>query len=189
MFFENFVLDDERVVNFMVKKLFLMCVCVAILMFCSIALANYPKYLNGDTNYVLVDGHMGNAYYVDKSSLVVQKYDPPQYIIAVNVVTANSAYDDAKDFYERGGQGKIIDTHVYRFFYNWDRTEMYWDNTGHNGWQYLSPNASWAETRIKMPAGEMAFYLAYNMKFYGTYRWRSDYSDKYYELFDDQFYK
>lgn len=33
--------------------------------------ANYPTHLNGDKNYILVDGHMGVAWYVDRSSLAV----------------------------------------------------------------------------------------------------------------------
>ena len=27
----------------------------------------YPDYLNGDSNYILCDGHMGYAWYVDDS--------------------------------------------------------------------------------------------------------------------------
>lgn len=48
---------------------------------------SYPVYLNGDRNYILCDAYKETAWYLDRSSLNVQKYDPPQYIIAVNVVT------------------------------------------------------------------------------------------------------
>lgn len=51
----------------------------------------YPKCLNGDSNYILCDGHMGYAWYVNKSLLTMQKYEAPQYIIAVNVVTVLNA--------------------------------------------------------------------------------------------------
>ena len=62
-----------------------MCLFMLVMVIGSVASANYPTHLNGNANYILVDGHMGTAWYVDKSSLVVQKYEPPQYIIAVNV--------------------------------------------------------------------------------------------------------
>ena len=69
----------------------------------SVAFANYPTYLNGNRDLILCDGHMGMGYYVDRTSLVVQKYEPPQYIIAVNVVTAVSAIGDERDFYAAAG--------------------------------------------------------------------------------------
>ena len=81
------------------KKIFSMCLFMLVMVIGSVASANYPTHLNGNANYILVDGHMGTAWYVDKSSLVVQKYEPPQYIIAVNVVSASSAYDE-RDFYQ-----------------------------------------------------------------------------------------
>lgn len=45
------------------------------------------------------------------------------------------------------------------------------------GGRYLNPQGSWAETGISMPAGEIAFVLAYNYKFYGD---RAYYSDDFY---------
>jgi len=143
---------------------------VGVLMLCfsSVANANYPIYLNGDRNLILCDGHMGMAWYVDRTTLNVQKYEPPQYIITVNVVSASSAYNNEEDFYN-GGKGKIKDVRRMRFFYNWDLRKMYIDTTGKDGWRLLSPNGSWAESGVVMPAGELAFYLAYNMKFYGCF--------------------
>ena len=44
----------------------------------AVGFANYPMYLNGDRDLILCDGHMGTAWYVDRTSLVVQKYEPPQ---------------------------------------------------------------------------------------------------------------
>lgn len=57
---------------------------------------SYPVYLNEDRNYILCDAYKETAWYLDRSSLNVQKYDPPQYIIAVNVVTVPDA--------DRGGR-------------------------------------------------------------------------------------
>lgn len=95
----------------------------------------------------------------------MQKYAPPQYIIAVNVCQVNNADK---------GNTAISRVFTQRFFYNWDLRRMYVDRDGNSNWRYLSPNGSWAETGIAMPAGEMAFYLAYNMRFYG-YRYNSDF--------------
>ena len=130
--------------------------------------ANYPAYLNGDRNFILVDGHMGTAWYVDRSSLAVQSYNPPSYIIAVNVISAQSAIDDVQDFYN-GGEGAAIGIKTYRFSYDWDSRSMYVDR-GYQGWEYLNPWGCWAETGIRMPAGEMAFALAYGLRFYGKFR-------------------
>ena len=120
----------------------------------------YPDHLNGDPNYILCDGHMGVAWYVDRSSLNVQKYAPPQYIIAVNVVTVPDADK---------GSTAISQVKTYRFFYNSDLVRMYVDRNLNDNWSYLDPNGSWAQTGIIMPTGEIAFALAYNYKFYGKY--------------------
>ncbi|WP_196599620.1 hypothetical protein [Pectinatus frisingensis] len=71
---------------------------VVMMMLASVAFA-YPAHLNDDPNYILCDGHMGGAYYVDRSSLVVEQYKPPVYIIAVNVVSVPDA-DRGKTKYQ-----------------------------------------------------------------------------------------
>ena len=122
--------------------------------------ANYPVHLNGDPNFILVYGHMGTAWYLDRSSLNVQKYAPPHYIIAVNIVSVRNA--------DRGNTD-INSVTTKRFLYNWNTRDMYVErNLNASDWRYLRPNGSWAETGVTMPTGEMAFYLAYNLKFYGS---------------------
>ncbi len=138
--------------------------------FCHKAEANYPEYLNGDRNYIRCDGHMGTAWYVVASSLNVEKYEPPQYIISVDVVSARSAIDDERDFYENGGAGKITGVKHHRFFYNWNLRRMYYDSKGNNDWRYLDPKGDWAHTGIHMPAGQIAFLLAYDLEFYSGYK-------------------
>ena len=145
------------------KKVISLLSFIAVMCFAAVSFANYPSHLNGDSNYILVDGHMGGAWYVDRSSLNVEKYAPPEYVIAVNVVTADSAIGDERDFYS-GGQGKITDVRTYRFYYNWNTKRMYQDQNGNLA--YIDPWGPWASTGVRMPAGEMAFYLAYNLKFY-----------------------
>ena len=135
-----------------------------LVMFCALLLSSvagaYSPYLNGDSNFILCDGHMGTAWYVDRSSLVVEKYAPPQYIIAVNVCTVDNA---------NNGNTEISKVQTLRYFYNWNLREMYADRDGNSNWRYLDPHGSWSKTGISMPAGEIAFALAYNLKFYGVY--------------------
>lgn len=136
----------------------LLCTLMLLIATTACAFAYYPTYLGGDDNYIMVDGHMGYGYYVDKSSLNVQMYNPPQYIIAINVCTVPDA--------DRGNTD-ISGVQTMRFFYNYDLRKMYIDHhTGSSDWRYLDPHGSWAETGIGMPAGEKAFELAYGMEFY-----------------------
>ncbi|MEZ7590030.1 hypothetical protein [Veillonella atypica] len=122
--------------------------------------ADYPLHLYGDPNFILVDAHMGTGWYLDRSSLNVQKYAPPQYIIAINIVSVRDA--------DRGNTS-IYGVTTKRFLYNWNTQAMYVERQlNSNDWRYLKPRDSWANIGISMPAGEMAFYLAYNMKFYGS---------------------
>lgn len=144
---------------------------VIMMMLASAAFA-YPAHLNGDSNYILCDGHMGTGYYVDRSSLQVKQYTPPSYIITVNVVSVPDA--DA-------GKTKISDVKTYHFMYRYDQRNMYVPMEDPNSdldWRYLKPRGSYAETGISMPAGEIAFYLAYNLRFYGE---RAGYGDSFYD--------
>lgn len=169
------------------RKLVSMVVGLLILATSSLALANNLTYLNGDRNFIMVDMHMGSIWYVDRSSLVVQQYEPPQYTIAVNVVEARSAIGDERDFLN-GGEGAIVSVKTKRFFYNWDLRRMYVDRNGNSDWRYLDPNGCWAATGISMPAGEIAFALAYNLKFYGGKKFYNSLLRRMMCPYDDAFY-
>ena len=144
------------------KKLLLLMTLIFSIFLSNSAIAGgiYDDHLNGDPNFILVDGHMSSAWYIDRSSLVVQKYAPPQYIIAVNVITVNN--------YERGNRS-ISKVTTMRFLYNWNTKDMFIDRDLNNNWRHLRPNGPWSDTGIVRPAGEMAFYLAYNLKFHGNF--------------------
>ena len=171
----------------LMKRFFALVVGLCVFILSRAAFANYPTYLNGDRNLILCDGHMGVAWYVDRTSLVVQKYEPPQYIIAVNVVTADSAVGDERDFYS-GGKGRIKEVRTMRFFYNWDLRKMYVGKGGADDWRFIPPTGSWAETGISMPAGEIAFALAYNMRFYGSMPFYDKFLKREVMVFNDDFY-
>lgn len=138
--------------------------------------AIYPDYWRNDTNFPLVWGHMGTARYMDKTSLVVQRYDPPNYVIAVNVITVYGA---------DSGNTEIARVDTFRYYYNYENTGMYTigDNEARH---YIKPTGSNAESGLVMYVGEAAFYTAYHMKFYGAQNW--NFGSFYSKVFDDDFY-
>lgn len=144
---------------------------VILLICCSIAsiafASGYPDYLGGNRNLLFCGGHMGTGWYVDKTSLVVQEYNPPKYQIAVNVLQVNDA--------DRGNTSYSVHTVYWR--YDWNTRKMYRSNTGYNNWHYVPPTGSLAETGHEF-SGEMAFYLAYHMKFYGSKTYWNDFLQK-----------
>ena len=169
------------------KRIFILLLGLLVFAVSGVAFANYPMYLTGDRNFILCDGHMGTAWYVDASSLNVLRYEPPEYVIAVDVVTARSAVGNEDDFYS-GGSGMVTDVSTMRFLYDWDACAMYAWNDAEMDWYYLPPGGSWAETGITMPAGEIAFYLAYRMKFYGSRPQYNEYLRRNVSVFEDVFY-
>ena len=72
------------------RKIVSLLVAVFILVLSSVTFA-YPAHLNGDTNYIFCDANMGYGKYIDYNSLSIKKYAPPEYIIAVEVVTVPDA--------------------------------------------------------------------------------------------------
>ena len=150
------------------KKFFALFVLVLLIIFQPNAQASYPDHLNGDPDYVCTDGHMGAGWYMKKSSLNVESYSPPIYVISVSVYTVNDA--------DRGNTN-YTKVETFRFRYDWDSRSMYVqtrDKDWNYSWRYLDPNGSWAKTGISMPTGEMAFYVAYRQKFYGQFYGRYD---------------
>ena len=115
----------------------------------------YPDYWNGDRNFIFVDGKQGAALYMKKSSLNVEQYAPPIYVISVDLY-----HVDDPD--RNNTRYRSID--VRRFRYNFAKREMYTqDRSGK--WNRLMSGVSSTTTS----AGEMAFYIAYGKKFYGDY--------------------
>ena len=47
------------------KNFFMLLSMLSIMMCSCTAFANYPTHLYGDKNFILCDGHMGSAWYVD----------------------------------------------------------------------------------------------------------------------------
>lgn len=147
----------KHVLRNFVAAIFLLCICIIPLS----SSASAPIYLNGDPNFVRIDSHYDDAYYLDRSSMYVQKYEPPEYIIVVNICKVRNAFQ---------GNTDIASVTTTQFNYdiskknNW---KMYYSYPDLNEWRYIQPHYTYATNGIVLPAGEMAFYIEYNMPFYG----------------------
>ena len=140
------------------KRIVLIIIALCMMVVSHTVFASYPKYLGENKNYIICAGHHGIGYYIDRSSLDVEKYNPPHYIIAVKVAIVEDADK---------GKTQIQSFQNYRFYYNWNDKTM-WYGLGKD-WTYISREGTWAEIGVPLPTGELAFSLAYNMKFYGLY--------------------
>ena len=65
---------------------------------------------------------MGVGYYADRSSVQVEKYAPPKYQLAINVV----GVEFSDEYWRRhetyiGGPYTMGDSFTLKFRYNWDR--------------------------------------------------------------------
>lgn len=141
--------------------------------------ANAPRFLGGDSNFICIEVFQGYGFYLDKSSMYVEKNEPPQHIIAVNICMVPDVYK---------GSTTIAKVKTERFFYNTDLKQMYYDKGGNYDWKLINPAGPIAETSVVMPAGEMAFYLTYHKKFYGKYSHYSSLYGRYIPNFTDDFY-
>ena len=138
-----------------------------LVMLISTALANYPGTMDNG-NLVLVDGGMGVGYYADRSSVEVERYAPPDYQIAINVVSVEFS-DDYWRSHETyiGGPYKMGSSFTMRFRYNWDRKVISYLRGGQ--WMDWDVNHDYchADGDPMIPyTAEVAFVSAYNMRFF-----------------------
>ena len=142
---------------------------LATLLLSAIAFANpYPATLDNG-NLVLVDGGMGVGRYADRSSVAVEQYAPPNYQIAISLVsiTFSDEYWRQHDTYV-GGPYRMGESFPLRFRYNWDRRSVaYIWGSNWQDWD-INRDYSHAEGEPLIPnAAEVAFVSAYNMRFFG----------------------
>ena len=123
-------------------------------------------------NYIALGGAgTGLSLYMDKNSINVHEYNPPYYIIAFKKVS----------FYvhpsaENNGQWvEDAESSIERYYYDFDNKKMYWEHkylypVEKTEWEYIDPQKSdsTSGSRAMFAAGEIAFFLAYNMNFYGN---------------------
>lgn len=158
---------------------FLLGVMVFALSSVTLAMGNYPMYLGGNKNYIFCDVRTGVATYLDRSSLNVQKYAPPEYIIAANFITVQPAKfrEDSSapehPMYINGELCGLYGPNTLRFKYDWDSRKMYVENTSriveddNREWGFVPRPGQGLPYEVNIAReGEMLFYSAYHMRFY-----------------------
>lgn len=125
---------------------------------------------NNSKNYVYI-GHMSNAgdsIYVMRSSIDVQEYKPPKYIIEISCA----------QFWARGlvpSRTKDIANLFgsFKFLYDYDSKKIYIEDKVENNkfiWRYIEEKTAnrglLKKSTWEFAAAELAFYWAYNMSFY-----------------------
>ena len=164
---------------------------VFVVVFCSVLVSSMTSaadrnYFNGDKNYIFCGGSMGMGFFVDRNTLNVEKYAPPIYIISVDVVNVRN--------YFNGGDKLGSRRRTYRFKYDYSTRKMYLytPNGGENmrrryenqyrgnqqkmdqaravdwnsEWTYVFPDVFYGEGAVFPNVGEIAFALAYKIKFH-----------------------
>ena len=163
------VTNGNKSYRALLRRIITAVLAVAIILLSAVAFANpYPVTLDNG-NLVLVDGGMGVGRYADRSSVAVEQYAPPNYQIAISVVsvTFSDEYWRQHDTYV-GGPYKIGEPFLLRFRYNWDRKSIAY-NRG-DSWLEWDINHGYSHTEgepLIPNAAEVAFVSAYNMRFFG----------------------
>lgn len=116
--------------------------------------AEYPEYLDEQKIYVLCGVHAGTAWYVNRKSVDVVKFDPPYFRLAVEVAVV-----------PRAGDGDLTAQYTRNeYFYDWAQRKMYAVKSGEK--VFIEPYGSTAELPNSYD-GELAFFIKYRQKFYG----------------------
>lgn len=160
----------------------IVCLMMACMMFSSTAYALFGSHVENQDAilkdlkshpeaYIRYGGRStGFSFYIEKASIDVQKYAPPEYVIAVRKII-HSDNGMIKEYHKE----RIVDDTVLRFAYDYKTRNMFVEKKDENGnivWQYLDPSKAddyeYYQNGLQqmLSAGECAFYLAYNMSFY-----------------------
>lgn len=125
---------------------------------------------NNPKNYIYI-GHISNVgdfIYVIKSSVDVQEYNPPKYIIEIKCVH----FSDKRFVKLRNGDYARLHGSL-KFVYDYNSKEIYVetkDKDNKINWIQLEKkdaNGGVFSNSRKFAAAELAFYFAYNKYFYG----------------------
>lgn len=147
------------------KKLFSIFIVLGILMFSTTCFASLYEDLKNDPNYIYYGGAgTGISFFLDKTSINVNKYEPPIYIIAF----INMSYSAG---FPKGGTPESVSPKTVWYKYNYDSRKMYLGRQNVDGilsWEYIDPQEVNLNSTLNsvVTGGELAFYLAYNMSFY-----------------------
>ena len=147
------------------KKLFSIFIMLGIMMISTTCFASLYEDLKNDPNYIYYGGAgTGISFFLDKTSINVNKYEPPVYIIAF----INMSYSAG---FPKGGTPESVSPKTVWYKYNYDSRKMYLGRQNVDGilsWEYIDPQEVNLNSTLNsvVTGGELAFYLAYNMSFY-----------------------
>ena len=122
---------------------------------------------SNSNNFIRYGGQsIGISFFLAKNSISVVKYQPPQYIISIRNIT-----------HYTGANSEVIEgDDIIRYSYDYNNRKMYIElqdrETSNINWVYIDPKIIGTHAGYKqnwdsyMAAGEIAFYLAYNMSFF-----------------------
>lgn len=130
---------------------------IAYLLSFSVAFADYPKFLDGNRNYILGTAHMGLAQYLDRSSLEIVKAEHPFYLIYIEYLSVPDADRGNSTPTSRGAHG---------FFYDFDSQSIYIYSDYLQDWSFCNPEGSYAEGYESALMGDSVFFMAYGRHFY-----------------------
>jgi hypothetical protein len=124
----------------------------------------YPKYLYDDENYIICDARMDTGWYVDKSSIVLEKEDDNRIILSVTVIGAKYRnHYDKQPFALYDIESKYSTDYLY--LYDLDAKDIYiLQETGE--WKYIDPNGSWADVGIILHVATKTYEVQYGTDFY-----------------------
>lgn len=148
----------------MLRKLFLFVLAVMLMQSITTAKCAPAQFLFGDENYIYCTGHTGVLFYADKSSINVMEYNPPEYMISVDVVAVSDMCKSSRIDLEPD-RTKISKPKTYTFLYNWDNKEIYVLDDETQKWRFVYPNGAWADSGIPLSVSRLAFKIAYEVQF------------------------
>ena len=118
-------------------------------------------------NYIRYGGaSIGFSFLVNKNSIDVQQYNPPNYIIAAREVIHH--YDSFAEWHD--GIGESVHSRIIRYKYDYANRKMYVEQKDRNNnpyWEYVDPQKIKSyHDENPIAGGELLFYLAYGINFY-----------------------
>lgn len=161
------------------KKVVSVFILAGIMMFSTPCSASLFDDLRNNPNYIYYGGAgTGISFFLDKTSINVNKYEPPVYIIAF----INMSYSAG---FPKGGTPESVSPKTVWYKYNYDSRKMYLGRQNVDGilsWEYIDTKNANKNSALNsiIAGGEIAFYLAYNINFYkdGPLSW---YAKSYFE--------
>ena len=129
------------------------------------AICKCPTYLDADKNYILFAdlGAQGAGLYVDRKSLHIIQEDVGGCIISIDEVQVPDA---------NCGKTEIVNRFTHHYSYNTEKNVVMRFVDEEDKWVKVNPDITDPENEnftYDATLAEIAYYLAYGKKFYGTF--------------------